>query len=452
VSNRGFARFAQAMGEEPTELERWIQAGLVTTTDDDEISPRAVEQVRLLQLLRARGFDLDQVAHLETTQPGLFARYAQLVSSSSKALYELDAAIAATGLDTAFVERVWRAAGFADQGSVGDEDDVGAWGALSMALAAGIPEDALVQLVRVYADSMARIAEAESGLFHFHVHERLRSEGLPSGEVADRAGAAIHELLPHIDRSVVYFHRKALARAVREDLVVHVAEDAGLLKSGGDTSGRVPLAVAFIDLARFTSMTQAMGDLVAADVLDRFSDLVRRAVLTAGGRVVKQIGDEFMLVFHDVDDALAATSTVRAAAAEEPAFLATRIGVNFGSVLSREGDFIGTTVNVAARVTAQATPHQLLITEAVRQALRDPTQYIFHRVGTRSLRGIDEDFELWDVGASARDAVVDPVCGMLVGADASDAPSAVHGGRTVRFCSAGCRAQFVANPAAYQLE
>ena len=452
MTGAGVTRLAEVMGEEPAELERWVRAGLVTITDEGEITPGAVEQVRLVQLLRQRGFEPDQVAHLETTQPGLFGRYAQLVSSGSSALYDLDEAVATSGLDRDFVERVRRAAGFSDQGAIGDEEDVAVWRALAVALAAGIPEDALVQLVRVYADSMARIAEAESRLFHFHVHERLRAEGLSSSDVADRTGEAIDQLLPHIEPSVVYFHRKALARAIREDLVVHVAEDAGLLETGGDTTGRLPLAVSFIDLARFTPMTEVMGDLVAAEVLDRFSDLVRRAVLTAAGRVVKQIGDEFMLVFHDADGALAATAAIRSAAAAEPAFLATRIGVNFGSVLCREGDYIGTTVNVAARVTTQAAPHQLLVTEAVRTALSDPTRYAFHRVGRRSLRGLEEDVELWEVGGDDTQAAVDPVCGMLVDTDAPSTPAVEHASRTIRFCSETCRDRFLENPGAFRPE
>lgn len=399
--DRGIARLAEAMGEDPSELEKWVGAGLVTIKGDDEITASAAEEVRLVQLLRLRGFRPEDVAHLEITQPGLFGRYAQLVSGETKALIGLDDAIAATGLDPGFVERVWRATGFSDQGSVGDEEDVAAWQALAVALASGIPDDALVQLVRVYADSMARIAEAESKLFHFHVHERLRAEGLSSGEIADRTGEAIDQLLPLIEPTVTYFHRKAFARAVREDLMVHVAEDADLLQTGSETTGRLTLAVAFIDLARFTSMTQAMGDLVAADVLDRSSDLVRRAVLSAGGRLVKQIGDEFMLVFHGADHALAATAAIRSAAGAEPAFLATRIGVHFGSVLCREGDYIGATVNIAARVTAQAAPHQLLVTDAVRTALQNPG------------------------------ATFDPVCGMHVDVGTPDgAPRITEAGTT----------------------
>jgi len=59
-----------------------------------------------------------------------------------------------------------------ERGAWLDDDDVRALATLKLAEEAGFPEDALVQLARVYADALARVAEAEVRLFHFHVHER----------------------------------------------------------------------------------------------------------------------------------------------------------------------------------------------------------------------------------------------------------------------------------------
>ena len=43
--------------------------------------------------------------------------------------------------------------------------------------------------------------------------------------------------------------------------------------------------------------------------------------------------------------------------------------------------------------------------------------------------------------------MIDPVCGMKAAADSPH--QATHAGRDYRFCSAGCRAKFVADPARY---
>jgi adenylate cyclase len=193
-----------------------------------------------------------------------------------------------------------------------------------------------------------------------------------------------------------------------------VAEDAGLI-AAGDTSGRVDLAVVFVDLSQFTSLTVAMGDDVAADLLDRFSELVRREVLMVGGRVVKQIGDEFMLVFADARSAVHAALAVRTAAAREPAFLATRIGIHAGTVICREGDYVGGTVNLAARITSQAAAHQVLVSEAVRGRVGD-LDARFEPIGARDLKGFDSAVVLYEVEPqdASEATAVDPVCGMVL--------------------------------------
>jgi adenylate cyclase len=238
---------------------------------------------------------------------------------------------------------------------------------------------------------------------------------------------------------------------VSEDRALHLAEDAGLL-SPGDPTGQLPVAVAFVDLARFTAMTEAMGDLAAADVLDRFSELTRRSVTRAGGRVVKQIGDEFMLVFPDIPTAVAAGLELQDAAAREPSFLATRIGLHHGSVVCREGDYVGTTVNLAARLTGEAAAHQLLVSDAIVAGAQSLADVEFGLVGTRRLKGIEGPFSVYEVRRRATTdvaAVVDPVCGMSVDPSAMP-PSTIHLGRKILFCSATCRDKFVADPDRYR--
>ena len=78
-------------------------------------------------------------------------------------------------------ERFWEASGLVGQSELGSDDDVAFLRALRIALDAELPVDGLMQLVRVYADAMARVAEAEATVFHFQMHDRLRAEGLSGG-------------------------------------------------------------------------------------------------------------------------------------------------------------------------------------------------------------------------------------------------------------------------------
>jgi len=445
----GLHRLAQLTGEPVSELDRWVTEGLIDRRDASATTANAVAQVRLVQLLRRRGFDVEAVVAAAHKQPELFVRYREQIAPAAGQLHTLDEAAQSYGLDLSVVRRLWEASGLADQGEIGTDDDVRALQAIAVAMQAGIPEDALVQLMRVYADAFTRVAEAETRLFHFHVHERLRAEGSTGADLVAGTDEALEQLQPLVEPALLYFHNKALARSVSEDIALHLAEDAGLLPPG-DPTGQLPLAVAFVDLARFTSMTQAMGDLAAAAVLDRFSELTRRAVLNAGGRVVKQIGDEFMLVFADATTAVRACLKIRDAAAQEPSFLATRIGVHHGMVVCREGDYVGNTVNLAARITGEAAPHQLLVSDTVRDGARVLIDVAFVPVGERTLKGIERDVGLYEA-QSHRDTTiagdVDPVCGMTV--DPAAGTRLHRDGKDYVFCSQNCLGKFKADPGRY---
>jgi len=445
VAPRDLEALAERVGEPVEELRRWAEAGLLRA---GETEAQLLERARVVHLLRRRGLDVSALAAASRAEPGLLDRYIDVFAPKGE-LHPLDEAAAARGLDPALARRLLGASGLADRGDLCDADDVAALAAMAVAIEAGFPPEAMVQLLRVYGDALSRIAEAEARLFHFHVHEQLRADGLSGDQLDIRTAAGIRDLLPLVEPSVAYFHRKALARAVREDLALHFAEDAGLVQAG-DTSGRVDLTIAFVDLSRFTPMTEAMGDLAAAGILDRFSELVRHEVHAAGGRVVKQIGDEFMLVFSDPVTAVRAALEIRHATEREPAFLATRIGVHHGSVLCREADYIGAAVNLAARITGQAAPHEVLVSAVVADAAATLDDVTFAAAGTRPLKGIDDQVLVyqaeWRSGPLAHDHRIDPVCGMVVDADRAPARLQVDG-EDLAFCSESCLRRYLADGA-----
>jgi adenylate cyclase len=437
-------RLAALSGCSIDDIQRWSQAGLLPA---DEHEAQQLERVRVLELLRDRGFDRDAVAASLVAQPGLLDRHIDAFAGEG-AVHTLDEAAASVGLPLELAARLWEATTHANGALALDDRDVGSLAAAKAAIDAGLPPEGIIQLLRVYADATARIAEAEARLFHFSVHERLRGDGMIGGALAESTTELTDRLLPMVDPAVAYFHRRALREAVRADLALHVAEDAGLL-TPGDTTGRVQIAIAFADLSRFTTLTSAMGDLAAAEVLDRFSALVRREVGTRGGRVVKQIGDEFMLVFPDPRNAVLACTAIDVAAAWEPAFLSTRIGIDHGWVLCREGDYIGSTVNLAARITGEAGAGQVLVSRAVHEHSQGIDGVEFTSVGFRDLKGIAEPVELFTATLPGRDVVtsqVDPVCGMAVSLDSAPARLSV-GAETIVFCSQRCLRLFLGSDA-----
>jgi adenylate cyclase len=151
-------------------------------------------------------------------------------------------------------------------------------------------------------------------------------------------------------------------------------------------------AILFTDLVGFTAYTEAHGDRSAVAVLDRQHDLVT-AALDGRGRIVKELGDGLMVWFDEPTSALDSTCGVLAAVgashatAEFP--LAVRMGMHVGEVIERGTDFIGSTVNIAARVAGLAGPGELLVTEQFLCALDDSSRAAsFRPVGPTRVKGV----------------------------------------------------------------
>jgi len=314
-----------------------------------------------------------------------------------------------------------------------------------VALDAGLPEEALVQLWRVFADALGRVAEAEIRLFHFYVHERLRAAGLSGPKLHQLSNESGERLLALVEPAMLYFHRKGMAQAVLDDVQLHLAPDASAARTE-EAPGQLPAAVMFVDLSSFTPLTEAMGDLKAAQVLERFAALVRDAAVRWKGRVVKQIGDAFMLVFFDARSALRCALEIEMRASGEPSFPAVRSGVHWGPVLYREGDYVGANVNIAARLAEAAGRHDILVSAALRREAGGLPDIEFVPLGKRPLKGVAEELELFEARVPRTDVAVravDPVCGMELAPEEVAARLSLGGAERL-FCSEACLRQFMA--------
>src|SRR5262249_4127025 len=258
---------------------------------------------------------------------------------------------------------------------------------------------------------------SESQLFRSYVLDRMRAQGLAGPELIEAMNAVGRLTTPLAEPALLYFHRRAFDRAVRWDAFLELAEDAGLV-ARPSVPGQLIAAVAFVDLSSFTPLTEAKGDARAVDVLARFAQLVRAAVARHDGRVAKEIGDAFMLIFRAASQAVGCVLEIEAGVAAEPQFPAVRGGVPWGAVGAREGDCVRPHVTVAAGRAAAAARPQVLVTAAVRREASRLAGVDFIGIGKRRLKGVSEELELYEARPSAaatRERVVDPVCGMELG-------------------------------------
>ena len=163
------------------------------------------------------------------------------------------------------------------------------------------------------------------------------------------------------------------------------------------------VAIMFTDIEGSTAMTERLGDLRAQEVLRAHNAIVREQVASFGGFEVKSQGDGFMIVFRTPADA------VRAGIAIQDAFatsdhrrlrrtpIRVRVGIHVGTVVEREGDFFGTNVAMAARVAAHAEGGEILVSDDVRQALRDVDDIVLVDFRESELKGLPGTHRLWEV-------------------------------------------------------
>ena len=195
-------------------------------------------------------------------------------------------------------------------------------------------------------------------------------------------------------------------------------------------------AVGFLDLAGYTSLTDVHGDETAVEVVERFCQVVR-ASLDDEDVLVKSIGDA-VLVHSPHARALAALSArVCAVLDAEPAFPVLRVGLHVGPVVLRDGDVFGGTVNLAARIAAQASGGQVLATASFADALAT-TEWPQRRLGAQRLKGFSAAVEIVELELCPHpdDRPVDPVCGMAL--TGGSAATVLLDGQRIGFCSQPC--------------
>ncbi len=443
------AQLARYTGEPGERLHDWLSRGILGSAAEPTLSLADVERVKLVQLFLRRGIGMDAIT--EAMRSGLYDWFYSFPWTESEGpIHSPAEAAESAGLGLPTLQRLREA-----MGSIGPDDYVSSeeldlirgW---KIAAEAGVPEDAMAEMIRVYVDNLDRIAEAEQRLFQFYVLSRLEAGGLTPEELLAQGQAAGDQLNPLVEPIILYFHRRGLIKAIRETMVMNFAERQGLVKKA-ETPADLQMAIVFIDLSSFTPLAEAMGDIAAASILERFSRIVRNSVTASGGRVVKQLGDAFMLVFPDARSAVAAALEIESRAAGEPQFPALRAGIHCGSILYREGDYVGSNVNIASRLTSEAQRHQILVTSEVRKEARDLSEVQFVRLGKRKLKGLSGTFELFEArasGALARERFIDPVCGMEMGAAEVAARLSLEGAERA-FCSEACLRKFVTSPEAY---
>jgi adenylate cyclase len=377
---------AERSGVSPATLRRWLRQGLIPDYDGGW-SPRAVGHARIVARLRERGHSLEDIR--KATEEGrlAFGFLDELFSSSQNHTYTTARAARETGLEPKLVERIITALGLSPaQMESLSADDVELLRYVSAVLSAGLPLVAMLQLVRVYGQAMAQVADAEVRLFHLYVHEPLMRSGATGMETAEEMLSLTRELLPLTSPAMDRIHQRYLQHFVEQDVVGHMESD---LDEAEIDLGRMRVTIAFADLAGYTRLTEEEGELEAVDTVERFVEAVE-TTLPDDARVIKTIGDEAMIVGSDPAALIDWAVGFQRLHGGPPL---PRIALHFGHALYRDGDYYGRDVNIASRVAARATGGEVLVTRPVVESAGPHLE--FERIGEVRLKGFTDQTEIF---------------------------------------------------------
>jgi class 3 adenylate cyclase len=174
----------------------------------------------------------------------------------------------------------------------------------------------------------------------------------------------------------------------------------------------------FADLRGYSRFVETHGDHAAAELLTSYRALVRQAVARHAGAEIRTEGDSFYVVFGSASSAVRCGLAILEAAeqANQEAggqSIAVGVGIHAGETAETEEGFVGSAVNIAARICAQAKAGELLVSDTVRSLTRTTLPFGFTPVGARRLKGIAEPIALYRVQVGGPGAVSPSLAGRL---------------------------------------
>ncbi len=355
--------------------------GLLAGIEDE--AARA-DRIALLEELLAEGFTLDELQRAVAEDRLVLLRVERALGAGRYTAREV---AERAGLGVEHVLRHRQALGLPtpdpDDPAFTDED-VEAVQRLQAFIAAGLPEEGILEVTRVLGEGLARVAATVRPL----VGDAFLHPGDSERELSARYALVNEQLGPQLGAVM----QRVLDMHLREQLRSTAIGRAEL--AAGRLAGGTHVTVAFADLVGFTKIGERVPAEELGAIAGRLAALATE-VARPPVRLVKTIGDAAMLVSPDAEPLLeAAVELVHAAEEEGDEFPRLRAGLATGDALGHAGDWYGSPVNLASRITDVARSGSVVTSDATRKAV-DSDRWRFSSLPPRRLKGVDGTVALY---------------------------------------------------------
>jgi adenylate cyclase len=378
-----------------------VELGILTPGAGDAFSRGDALRARWLHSLERAGIPLEGMAtavrdgalSFSFLDVPAFDRFAGLSATTFQQLS------AQTGIPLELLMVVREAVGFAEPRPLDHvhDNELSVVPLLQLQLSKGFRPVVIERWLRVYADSLRRIAETETAWWNSEIVMPLLASGMTEAEMLEAQADLGSQMAPLTDQTVLAIYHGQQEHAWGQgfvELVEGALEAAGLYRRL-----ERPPAVCFLDLTGYTRLTEERGDAAAADLAARLAGLVRRAAQEHDGTPVKWLGDGVMFYFREPAAAVLAALEMAEVVGRQ-GLPPAHVGIHAGPVVFQDGDYFGRTVNLAARIAEYARPGEVLVSqEVVDAAAGGPLT--FTEIGPVELKGVPGTLRLHTARRSA---------------------------------------------------
>jgi class 3 adenylate cyclase len=388
VESYELAEAAERAGVSPAELLGLVEKGILEPDAAGRFSEGDVRRVGVVQSTVAAGIPIELLA--DTLRSGGFSlafmddpAYALFTPLTSETFQD---ASARTGVPLHLLVAAREVSG----GVTPAPDDRVREGELAIVtllefqLAHGFRPITLERNLRVFGDSLRRIAETGGDAWRSDVLDPLFAAGLTGVEIGEASGEVSKGMTALDEQALLAIYHAQQARVWTANIIG--GTESILAAAGLHSRLEHPPAMCFLDITGYTRLTQERGDAAAADLASSLARLVERTSLRHGGRPVKWLGDGVMFFFPKPGPGVVAALDMVAGVAEA-GLPPAHVGLHAGPVIFQEGDYYGQTVNVASRIAEYARPGEVLVSQEVVEAATE-SDVAFREIGPVELKGV----------------------------------------------------------------
>jgi adenylate cyclase len=389
---------ADRAGVDAERVGELIDLGILNPDGDGSLSPGDIRRARLVDGLERAGLPLEALARalaggdlsFAFFDLPLYERFAQLSGTTFQAMSERDR------IPVELLMLIREAIGFAQPRAedLMRDDELRVVPLIKLQLSIGFDPAVIEQWLRVYGESLRRVAETETAWWRSEIEAPQLASGMNEAEmleeVANRWGEQIVSLT---EQALLEIYHGLQEHAWTENLIEDV--ENALDRAGLRRRIEQPPAMCFLDLTGYTRLTEERGDEAAAELATHLARLVEQASDRNRGKVVKWAGDGVMLHFREPGSAvLGALEMIDDVA--RSGLPPAHVGLHAGPVVFQGGDYFGRTVNIASRIAEYARPGEVLVSQEVVEAsdLRDVE---VTEIGPVELKGVSEPLRIHSV-------------------------------------------------------